>query len=121
MEDILKKYKRGDKMNIVEITPQSVGDLKQVLQDQDITQNSLRISVNIGWGGSAFYLALDEPNANDLTQEVSDLTFVIDRKLQEIYQGFTIESVKNGPRTLFRIVPKVEDQFGGGCGSCTSC
>ncbi len=48
MENIFKKYKRGDKMNIVEITPQSVGDLKQVLQDQDITQNSLRISVNIG-------------------------------------------------------------------------
>ncbi len=35
-------------MNIVEITPQSIDDLKQVLVEQDITQNSLRISVNIG-------------------------------------------------------------------------
>lgn len=35
-------------MGIVEITPQSITDLKQVLVEQGITQNSLRINVNIG-------------------------------------------------------------------------
>jgi len=37
-----------------------------------------------------------------------------------MFQGFTLESVKNGDRTMFRILPLV-DQEGGGCSSCTSC
>lgn len=35
-------------MNIIEITPQSMTDLKEVLTEQGITENSLRINVNIG-------------------------------------------------------------------------
>lgn len=35
-------------MNIIEITPQSMTDLKEVLAEQGITENSLRINVNIG-------------------------------------------------------------------------
>lgn len=108
-------------MGIVEITPQSITDLKQVLVEQGITQNSLRINVNIGWGGTSFYLALDEPNEDDIVQEVSDLQFIVSRRIHQIYQGFNVESVKSGSRTLFKIIPKVQDDFGGGCSSCTSC
>lgn len=35
-------------MDIVQISPESVEDLKQVMANQGITQNTLRISVNMG-------------------------------------------------------------------------
>lgn len=35
-------------MNFIEITSQSIDDLKQVLNEQGITGNSLRVNVNIG-------------------------------------------------------------------------
>lgn len=108
-------------MNFIEITSQSIDDLKQVLNEQGITGNSLRVNVNIGWGGTAFYLALDEPKDKDLVQEIDGLKFVVSPILHQIYQGFNVESVQNGSRILFRILPKVDDQNSGGCASCTSC
>lgn len=108
-------------MNIIEITPQSMTDLKEVLAEQGITENSLRINVNIGWGGASFYIALDEPKEDDVVCEVEDLKFIVSNRIQQIYQGFSIESVKSGHRTMFRILPKVQDNLGGGCASCTSC
>lgn len=43
-----KLTKRGDNMEIVTITPESVVDLKAVMENQAITQETLRISVNMG-------------------------------------------------------------------------
>lgn len=108
-------------MNMIEITPQSINDLKKVLEEQGIKKTSLRVNVNIGWGGTAFYLALDEAREKDFVQEIDGLKFVVNPILHQIYQGFSIESVHNGYRTLFRIIPKVDDQNTGGCASCTSC
>lgn len=35
-------------MNMIEITPQSINDLKKVLEEQGIKKTSLRVNVNIG-------------------------------------------------------------------------
>ena len=108
-------------MLIVQANSETIEDLKTVLTDQGITSNSLRIDVNVGWGGSSFYLALDESADTDHVQEIDGLKFVVSQNLYKIYQGFALESVKSGNRTMFRLTPRVPDTDGGGCSSCTSC
>lgn len=108
-------------MLIVQATSETITDLKTVLKDQDISSNSLRIDANVGWGGTSFYLALDEAVEDDHTQEIDGLNFIVNKNVYKIYQGFTIESVKNGGRTMFRINPRVADSNEGGCASCSSC
>lgn len=65
-------------------------------------------------------MALDESTENDLVQEVEGLQFIVSKMIHQIYQGFTIESVKAGSQTMLRITPSVPDE-GGGCSSCTTC
>ncbi|MDD3852397.1 MAG: hypothetical protein PHD40_01925 [Syntrophomonadaceae bacterium] len=45
----------------------------------------------------------------------------MNKNVYDVYQGFTLESVKSGDRTMFRLNPRVPDSNAGGCSSCTSC
>jgi Fe-S cluster assembly iron-binding protein IscA len=63
-------------------------------------------------------MALDEPSDMDKVEKVEDIQFVVDNDLCNIYQGFTIESVKQDDQILFRITPAVQQSS---CGSCSSC
>lgn len=65
-------------------------------------------------------MALDEPTEQDLVEEISGLTFLVDKKLQEQYNGFSIESMKYGQGIGFNITPKT-DTTSDGCSSCSSC
>lgn len=107
-------------MEIITAAADVVEDIKQVLSAQGINKNSLRIAMNMGWGGASFYLVLDEPGESDQVQVIDGIQFVVMQPLIDMYQGFTVESVKRGDQTLFRIIPKVAQDMGG-CSSCTSC
>lgn len=107
-------------MELITATASVVDDIKQVLSAQGINKNSLRIAMNMGWGGASFYLVLDEPGDSDQVQVIDGIQFVIQQPLIDMFEGFTLESVKRDEQTLFRVIPKV-DQDSGGCSSCTSC
>lgn len=66
-------------------------------------------------------MALDEPADDDKVQEIDGISFVVDNDLYELYKGFTIESVKQGAQTGFRIIPDVQTESKSGCSSCSSC
>ncbi len=67
----------------------------------------------------SFNLVLDEPRERDLVEEHDGLSFVVQKSLNESYQGFTIKSVKRNGFTYYSIAPGKEDAAG--CGGCSSC
>lgn len=64
-------------------------------------------------------MALDEPSNMDKAEKIEDIQFVVANDLCNIYQGFTIESVKRDDQILFRITPTVQQSSCGGCSSCS--
>jgi len=92
-------------MPIVHAESSTVQDIKQILENQGIDSKTVRILSRIGWGGVSFNLALDEPAHNDKIEEIEGLKFLVDNNLYDMYKNFTIEAVKQGTQTLFKIVP----------------
>lgn len=107
-------------MSLINAADNVIEDIKQALAAQGIKETSLRIHMNIGWGGASYYLVLDEPGDLDQVQVINGIQFIVSQSLIDTNQGFTLESVKHGDLTMFRIIPWVEEA-GGGCSSCTSC
>lgn len=65
-------------------------------------------------------MALDEPTNDDLIEEISGLTFLVDKKLQEKYKGFEVKAVPYLGTIGFQITPDL-NPVAGGCSSCSSC
>lgn len=63
-------------------------------------------------------MALDEPSNLDKVEKIEDIQFVVANDLCNLYQGFTVESVKKDSQILFRITPAVQESSCGGCSSC---
>jgi len=68
----------------------------------------------------SFGLVLDEPADSDLVEEHDEIKFVVKQSLHEMFQGFTIDSVKQNGFTYYSIVPGKQDTTGG-CSTRSSC
>ena len=108
-------------MELIKVSADTIGDIKESLKAINVEENYLRIHANAGWGGMSFNLVLDEPVDRDLVEEHDGIHFVINDSLYEMYQGFTIDSVKSNGLTYYKIRPGREMDDSGGCASCTSC
>lgn len=108
-------------MDLVRISEDSLQDIKQILNDQNMTKNHLRIHGKIGWGGMSYSLVLDEPADGDRVEEHDGLHFVVKESLYQISQGFSINTEKRGGQTYLSILPNSESADGGNCTSCSSC
>ena len=102
-------------------TPETIADLKQILQDRGIESNNLRIIAQIGWGGISFDLVLDEPTGNDKVEEYDGINFIADEKVIGSYAPFNMNSIKRGNQTYLYIDSVNNSGGGGGCDSCSSC
>lgn len=69
----------------------------------------------------SFNLVLDEPRERDLVEEHDGLNFVVQKSLNDSFQGFTINSVKKNGFTYYSITPGKEDYAAGGCEGCSNC
>lgn len=67
-------------------------------------KSAVRLAIaGFGWGGPTLSVALDEQNENDLIETVDDITFVVDKDEEYIFEECSISYKK----TLFGETLKV--------------
>lgn len=104
-------------MTILNISQATIDDLKQLLNEQKVNSASLRIASRIGWGGTSFYLVLDEPVEGDEIEEHDGIQFLVKKKLYDRYSPFTVSSTRSGGQIFLQIDPARGSGNNEGCGS----
>lgn len=67
-------------MAVVHMSDVAYEEFKQLLSDNDITSNTIRIYLaGMGWGGPAFNLVLDEQIENDVIEQIKDIKFIVQK------------------------------------------
>ncbi len=112
----------------IEVTPEAQNQLREVLKAQK-PGLGVRVFVQIGGGccgggGAQIGMALDNPKTGDTTYKVDGLSLLLDPYSVEYLNGASIEFVKEGEESGFKIdspnlpKPTEGDSCGsGGCGS----
>lgn len=104
-------------MNFVNISNETFQEFKQLLADNDIDKNIIRINLaGMGWGGPSFNIVLDEQKEDDLACTINDITFIINKDLHDQFGDFIVEGTAENNRGL--VLKPVNSSSGGGCGSC---
>lgn len=107
-------------MSVVKISDIAYDEFKEVLDQNSIDNYVIRINLaGMGWGGPVFNIVQDEQKDSDLAETVKDVTFVVDKKLVNDFEGFEITcEAENGRGLMLEPTSKPESD---GCSSCTSC
>lgn len=104
-------------MSKISVSEEAYKEFKDFLDDNEIEKYTIRINLaGFGCSGPAFNISVDEVKDGDLTEQVNDITFIVEEKLVDEFGGFKLLSTEeNGGRGL-SLKPVIEAE--GGCGSC---
>ncbi len=106
-----------------DVTPMANDKLVNYLKENKIS-SAIRVSVmHGGCSGPALGLSLDEATSQDVSFQIDDITFVIEKSLLEQCGSIRIEYIEAGGRSGFTISSANPlPMAGGGCssGSCGS-
>ena len=92
---------------IIDLTTTATEELKKVIETKE-SKKPLRIYIaSYGWGGPTFGIALDEQKEEDLTIEVEDLKFVIDKELSDGFSKFKVDYSDNWLKRGFSVTPSM--------------
>lgn len=76
----------------INVTDTASKQLKEMIRKSDQTQKKVRILLSgIGWGGPRFGIALDEQNNHDINFSTNDFEFLIDQRLADKIEAFTVD------------------------------
>lgn len=104
-------------MNFVNISENTFKEFKQLLADNDIDKNIIRINLaGMGWGGPSFNIVLDEQKEDDISCTINDLTFIMKKELYDQFGEFLVEGTAENNKGL--VLKPVNSPSGGGCGGC---
>ena len=108
-------------MNAINISPEALNELKNILQTKELESNSIRVFLSgMGWSGPSFNLALDEQKNEDLITNVEDLKFLVEKSLNEQFGVFDIEYFNEDGNTGIFVQPSKTGEESG-CSSCSGC
>lgn len=97
----------------IEIGQETIDEIKKIIESQSDRPANVRIFVaGHGCSGPSLGLALDELKDSDLVDQVSEVTFVMDKDVHEQMGDVKVEYVGNG----YYVSPV--NQVESGCSSC---
>ncbi len=97
----------------VQINPETIDEIKKILEAQADRPASVRIFVaGHGCSGPSLGLALDDIKETDLTDESNEVKFIMDKGLYEELGEINVEFVGNG----YFVSPV--NQVESGCSGC---
>lgn len=104
------------------ITPTASAMLKEIIAKEKLESVYLKIDVFPGGcmcnGGYRYSLSLvDEPNPDDIVEEIEGLKVVVDRKNESLIRGSTLDFIESLQKTGFRIENPNVQTSSCGCGS----
>lgn len=104
------------------INEQAYKEFKELLDDVKVESYNVRIGLDrVGCSGPIFGVYIDEATDNDDIEKINEVTFIVEKSLNEEYGGFIIvSSEENGGNGvgLKPVVQPSQDGCGGGCSGC---
>lgn len=107
------------------INDQAYKEFKELLDDAKVESYNVRISIDrYGCSGPIFGVFIDEANDMDDIEKVNDITFIVEKSVNEQFGGFIIVSSEENNGSGVGLKPVVQpssscgDGEGGGCGGC---
>lgn len=104
------------------INDQAYNEFKELLDNAKVESYNVRIALDrMGCSGPMFGVFIDEPKDGDDVEKIKDVTFIVEKQINEEYGGFIIvSSEENGGNGvgLKPVVQPSSDGCGGGCGGC---
>ncbi len=98
----------------VKTNKESISKLLEVIEKKENRPKSIRIFLaGYSCSGPKFGLVIDLANADDLVYQEDDLTFVVNKGVDQQFGDFRVEFEEDG----FVVLP-VDFQPTGGCASC---
>lgn len=106
-------------MNFISMSNETFQEFKELLANNDIDKNTIRINLaGMACSGPSFNIVLDEPKEDDVTCDINDLTFILNKDLHEQFGDFIVEGTAENNRGL--VLRPVNAPSSGGCGGCGS-
>lgn len=105
-------------MNKVIISDAAYTEFKDFLDENEIDKYTIRINLaGFGCSGPAFNISVDEAKEGDITEQVKDITFIVEEKLVDEFGGFKLLSTEENNGRGLSLKPVIEPE-NTGCGSC---
>ena len=106
-------------MSLINISNSAYEEFVNLLKANDINEKTVRIALaGFGCSGPRFGLMVDEATENDVTEDVNELKFVVEKELVDEYEGFNILSDEENFGGGMSLRPVKLDESASGCGSC---
>jgi len=108
------------------INDQAYMEFKELLDNAKVDSYKVRINIDrYGCSGPIFGVFIDEATEDDDVEIIKDITFIVEKSVNEQFGGFIIVSSEenngNGVGLKPVVVPASDgcgDGCGGGCGGC---
>lgn len=104
------------------INDQAYNEFKKLLDDARVESYNIRIGLDrIGCSGPMFAVYVDEATDKDDVEKIKDVSFIVEKSLNEQYGGFIIVSSEENNGNGVGLKPVVQpssEGCGGGCGGC---
>lgn len=110
-------------MSVVKMSKTAYEEFVKFLDKNNINEKTIRIYVeSMGCSGPQFNIAVDDKNFDDISEQVGDITFIINGYLFKQAKGFQILCASENGTNSFTIEPfeKFGSSCGGNCGGCSS-
>lgn len=108
-------------MNFLKITDLACKQFSKFLEEKNVASKQIRIYLaGNSCHGPSFNITVDAPKEGDLVQQVSDITFIVDRNLFIQYSGFILLCGEENGLEGFSLEPVFKPEQSG-CSSCSSC
>lgn len=107
------------------INDQAYSEFKKILDDAKVESYNIRIGLDrFGCGGPIFAVYEDEITDKDDVEKIKEVSFIVEKSLNEQYGGFIIVSSEENNGNGVGLKPVVQPESGGcggGCGGCSGC
>ena len=104
------------------INDQAYKEFKELLDEADVETYNVRIGLDrVGCSGPIFGVYVDEATAKDDVEKINDVSFIVEKSLNNQYGGFIIVSSEENNGNGVGLKPVVQPANRGcgmGCGSC---
>lgn len=104
------------------INDQAYDEFKKLLDDANVESYNVRIGLDrVGCSGPIFGVYIDEATEKDDVEKINEISFIVEKSLNEQYGGFIIVSSEENNGNGVGLKPVVQpssDGCGSGCGGC---
>ncbi len=104
------------------INEQAYKEFKALLDDANVESYNIRIGLDrVGCSGPIFNVYVDEATDKDDVEKIHEVSFIVEKSLNEQYGGFIIVSSEENGGNGVGLKPVVQPSSGGCSGCCGEC